>query len=496
MSRREPELVVRIGVPYAPTGLDPHVNSSELAYKLFAGVFDPLVWRTPDGRYAAGLAERWEVLDEGRTYRFRLRPGVSFHDGTALDAEAVAASFHRIADPATRSQTAKDMLGPFREALVLGTLECEVRLADPYASFLDAVSQAWLAPASPRAIAALGAGHARRPVGAGPFRVASWDPGDDLVLEANPGYAWAPKHLLRQGAAASARIAFTFINDAAARLPALRRGDIDAFFELPPEDVAEASADADHVVHRVPVPGAPVSLMLNTAREPTNDRDVRRAIAHALDVPELVSRVFAGVHQPAVAPLTASVWGYEPRSASRYPHDPARAKALLGGRQLRLVFCALTHAGYPAIGNEVARQLRDVGIDVEVRVLGIADWLRAGNEGRHHLIPVGKFTTEPDILETLYHSRHNGAGYAWTWSSDPELDDMLATAVRTLDQERRRALFSAIQIRIVDEALVIPIHENTNLTVARRELEGLKFDLRGYPILYATRRGAGAAIAR
>src|SRR2546425_6198460 len=114
MSRSKEDMrELRIGVPYRPSGIDPHVNSSELAYRIFANVFDPLVWRTRTGAYVPGLAERWEIPPDGLSYRFQLRRGGSFHDGTPLTAAAVCASLDRIADQATRSQAPNDMLGPY-----------------------------------------------------------------------------------------------------------------------------------------------------------------------------------------------------------------------------------------------------------------------------------------------------------------------------------------------------------------------------------------------
>jgi peptide/nickel transport system substrate-binding protein len=467
-----------VGVPYTPTGIDPHVNSSELAYKLFSNLFDPLVSRTTDGQFAPGLAEEWRISPDGRTYWFRLRPRVSFHDGTACDAAAVKASFDRVVDPETRSQAAKDMLGPYADAVVLGPRELELRLSQPYAPFLDALSQAWLAPAAPQSFGN------RLPVGTGPFRAVEWEPGGDLVLEANPTY-----HL---GAPALERIVFSFIPEHHERLAALRKGRIHAFYEYPPTAVAEIG---DFKVDVVPVPGAPVSLMMNVSRAPTNDRRVRRALAHALDVHEIVQRVFGGVMPVATAPLSSTTWGYDGHSGDRYPRDPALAPRLLAevthelGPLPPLIFYAIPHASYPEIGAEIARQLKPLGVEVELRVVGIGEWIAAGNSGAHHLITVGKFTSEPDVLEVLFHSRHVGNGYNWTLIRDGLLDAQLETAVQSLDPERRRSLFSSIQRRIVDQALTVPIHENTNVTVVRPELVGLSYDLRGYPVLY------GAALA-
>ena len=488
---------LRIGAPYAPSGIDPHVNSSELAYKFFSNAFDPLVWRTPDGQYQPRLATRWELSADRLRYTFTLRRGVRFHDGTPLDATAVKASLERIVAPETASQAARDMLGPFAGCEIVDDCTVQLHLSEPYAPLLDALSQAWLAPASPAAVVERGIEHLRRPVGTGPYKVESWPVGGDLTLVANAAYAWGPPR--------TSRVEFTFLPDPGTRLEALERGDIHAFYELAPDQIRAAQALADHVVELVPVPGAPVSLMLNTQRPPTDDPLVRQAVAHALDVTELVRGVFDGLFPVATAPLSATTSGYNADVADTYSLDLEMAATLLdragwhrtegawrekAGQRLVLPYFAIPHARYPEIGNEVARQLRPLGVQVDVNVVSITDWLAAGNTGRHCLIPVGKFTSEPDVLEVLFHSRHNGHGYAWSWSQDATLDDWLTTAVRSGDAPRRLDLFARIQQRIIQNVHSIPLHENLNASIRHKDLRGLTYDLRGYPVLYS------ASIAR
>ncbi len=492
---------LRVGVPYRPSGIDPHVNSSELAYRMFANVFDPLVWRDRDGGFVPGLAESWGVADDGRSYHFSLRRGVTFHDGTPLTAEVVKASFDRIADPATHSQAAKDMLGPYAGTDVQGERDLVVRLTEPFAPFLDAVSQAWLAPVSRAAVLALGDRFGQVPVGTGPFKVLHHDE-RELVLEVNPDYAWAPTHLGHPGVAHLSRVVFRYLPDAAARVAALRTGTIHVFYEFATGDLELIAGDHALVSRADPIPGAPVGMMMNTSRRPTSDLAVRQAITRALDIPELVRRVFGSSVKPATAPLASTTAGYEPLVGAEGSADPASAGALLdlagwvpgldgirerSGTRLSLVFCALPHAGYAQLGAEVGRQLRPLGIEVDVRVLAIGDWLAAGDAGTHHLIPVGKFAYEPDVLEMIYHSRHVGHGYAWSWCRDDRLDAMLTEALRSLDPARRTALFRSIQARIVELALVVPLHENVCVTVLRPEVTGFAVDLRSYPLLYDVR---------
>lgn len=474
---------------------------------MFANVVDPLVWRDRDGGFVPGLAESWGVADEGRTYRFSLRRGVSFHDGTPLTAEVVRASFDRIADPATHSQAAKDMLGPYAGTELVGEHELVVRLTEPFAPFLDAVSQAWLAPVSLPAVHVLGDRFGQVPVGTGPFKVVRHDE-RELVLKANPEYRWAPPHLGHQGPPYLASVVFSYVPEATARVAALRSGAIHGFYEFATGDLGLIAGDGGITPRVDPIPGVPVGMMMNTGRLPTSDAAVRRAITRSLDVPELVRRVFGSLVKPATAPLASTTAGYQPFFGADVPADGASAQALLdragwapgadgirvrAGARLSLVFCALPHAGYARIGEEVARQLRPLGVEVEVRVLPIGEWLAAGDAGTHHLIPVGKFAYEPDVLEMIYHSRHVGHGYAWSWCRDDRLDAMLTDAVRTLDPARRKELFTAIQSRIVELALVVPLHENVCVTVLRAEVTGFAVDLRSYPLLYDVRLATAVA---
>lgn len=107
------------GLTLAPSGLDPHVDaSSELGIPL-TSVYDTLVYQSLDGRFVPGLAERWEVSEDGLVYTFYLRRNVAFHDGTPFNAEAVRFNLDRIANPETKSRKAKGMLGPYERTEVI-----------------------------------------------------------------------------------------------------------------------------------------------------------------------------------------------------------------------------------------------------------------------------------------------------------------------------------------------------------------------------------------
>ena len=395
-----------IGVHYEPSGVDPHIGAAELALQMTNGVFDTLVNKTVDGGYLPGLARRFEVSPDQCVYTFELRDDVLFHDGEPCDAAAVKFSLDRARDPANRSQLAGGMLGPYREARVLDRYRLAIHLDRPYALLLDSLSQGWLAPVSPAAVKRSGADFARHPVGSGPFVFHGWRPGRDITLRRNPAYRWAPPLVDNRAAAHLEEIRFVFLADATARTEALRRGEVDAIFYVPPQDVAPLRADPAYRIDVCPIRGIPVCLMMNTARQPTCELAVRRAINYAIDQDALVREVFRGEFPRAYGPVSQLTLGYEPVVENFYPNDPAQARRLLqdsgwidrdgdgvrekNGVPLVLDFYALPVNFYPEFGAIIGRQLRDVGIRVEVRLVDPVPWIKAGMRGDHHLIPQGQ----------------------------------------------------------------------------------------------------------
>lgn len=494
---------LRIGVHYEPSNVDPHLGAAELALQMTMGCFDTLVNKTVDGTFLPGLATAWSVSDDQCLYTFRLREDVTFHDGTRFDAEAVKISLDRARDPANRSQLAGGLLGSYREARVTGRFEVEIALDAPYALFLDALSQGWLAPMSPKAMAAT-TGMSRHPVGTGPFVFEGWEAGRSLTIRRNPAYAWAPPLVDNRGAPALDRIEFRFLPDDAARSAALKAGEVDMIFATNPADIAGLRADGRFTVTTCPIRGVPVSLMMNIRRAPTDSLQVRQAISHAIDVDALVAEVFRGEFQRAHGPVSQFTLGYEPAVEGMYPHDPEKAAAMLDaagwtpgadgirqkdGARMCVTFHALPVNFYPDFGAIVSRQLAAVGVECEVVLSSPPDWIRAGMAGDHSLIPQGKYASTSQFLAFVYHSRASGPG-AYGWSKRgpddfPRIDRLIDAAETCLDPAEYVPLFQEVQVAVMKAALAVPLHCNTNLVVARKGIEGVTWDAIGaYPLFH------------
>lgn len=506
MNESETEGRLVIGVHYEPSNVDPHIGAAELALQMTNGVFDTLVNKTPEGEYLPGLAQSFEVSADECVYTFQLRQDVIFHDGTPLDAAAVKFSLDRARDPVNQSQLAGRMLGPYDSARVLGDHAVEIRLSKPYGLLLDSLSQGWLAPVSPLAVSKYGNDFARHPVGTGPFIFDEWIAGDRITLKRNPDYAWAPPMVQNQGPAKLKELAFVFLPDGPDRTAALRAGDVDAVFYVPPTDIAGLRSDPAFRVDTWPIRGIPVCMMMNIARPPTNDLLVRQAVNYAIDQDALVAEVFQGEFARAYGPVSQYTLGYDDSVEAMYPHDIAAAERLLQeagwelahgavrvkqGEKLRLNFYALPVNFYPQFGDIVTRQLQQVGIEVLVKVVPPVEWIKAGMRGDHHLIPQGKYASSSQLLSFVYHSRQSDEnGYGWSKRSAehcPGFDELLDRAEQTLRKEEFVPLFEEVQKIVMKEALVAPLHCNTNVIAYRADIEGIQFDAIGaYPYFHDT----------
>jgi peptide/nickel transport system substrate-binding protein len=486
------------GLTLAPSGIDPHVNaSSELGIPL-TSVYDPLVWQDLDGEFVPGLAESWEVSDDDLIYTFYLRQDVKFHDGTPFNAQAVKFNLDRIVDPQTKSQKAVFMLGPYDHAEVVDDHTIKIYLKEPFAPLLDSLSQVYLGMASPAAVEKWGLDYQMHQVGTGPFMFKEYVPKDHLTLTRNPDYNWAPAIFSHQGPAYLEEIEFRFFVEPATRALALEAGEAHVMGEIPPQDAQRLSDDPDFELMPVAVPGTPLMLFINTERPPTDDLSVRRALIYATDREAIVTAIFRDLSPVAHGPLNAVTIGYDEEVEGLYDYNPEQAKDLLkeagwvdvdgdgvlekDGQPLRVEAYLMDWGFMPEVAQLLQAQFKAIGGEMLSQVVAYPAALEAAREGKHNLIPFTLSSSDPDILRTFFHS---DGGFNWAKVRDPNLDGLLDEGARTLDPEKRKALYAEAQQMIMAEALIIPIRDYVNLNAASAQVKGLRYDSRGwFPWLY------------
>jgi len=477
--------------------------SAELGIPL-TSVYDTLVYRVPDSnqdggeQFVPGLAESWQVSEDGLTYTFRLRHDVSFHDGTPFNAEAVRVNLDRIVNPDTQSQKARFLLGPFESVEVIDEYTVAVHLSTPYAPLLDGLAQVYLGMASPAALTKWGADYQFHQVGTGPFKFVEYVPNDHLTIVRNANYKWGPAIYDQPGPAYLDEIEFRFFTDPAGRALALEAGDADVMGELPPLDAARLRQDNSFVITPVAVPGQPLGLMLNTQRPPLDDTRVRQALLFATDRATIVQTIFGGESPPATGPLTAVSFGYDPSLAERYPYNPQEALALLeeagwidsdsdgtldkDGQPLTLEAVLMTWGSVPEVAQLVQSQWAEIGIALQTETLTYPAALEIAGKGEYHLIPQNFSGSDPDLLRIYYHSSEP---FNWSKASDATLDDLLNRAQNISAPGQRSELYAEAQQRIMELALLVPIRDPVNLNSASGRVKGLRFDAHGwFPLLH------------
>jgi peptide/nickel transport system substrate-binding protein len=488
-----------IAVRAEPDTLDPHATGSRRAYAVMKNLFDTLVYRDADGKFHPALAEAWEHSADGKTYRFRLRRDVKFHDGTPFNADAVVFNLNRVVDPTTKSRTAVQLLGPYAgsRAVDASTVEVTFKSTVSPSGLLDALSQAWLGMVSPAAVQAAPAELGRKPVGTGPFRFKEWRAQSQVVLERNAGYAWASPAFRHKGPPALTDVTFRIVPEDATRVASLERGEVDLVQEVAIDALEKLRADRAFQVVSGVAPGGPVIFWMNTETEPLSDIRVRRAILHGFNRQALLRGVYRGQVVAAEGPLSPTTWAYTKRVEGLYPYDLARARALLdeagwtpgadgvrtkGGKPLAIRLGDLFDRRR---GEFFQASMRQLGIQVEFRLVSSAELFGMTRKaGDYEMASTWYASSDPHILNLLFNSANVGTGFAISRWKDPALDAKLAQAFATIDDARRAALYEEIQLYIMDKALLVPVHSETELDVIKARFKGYRLDRGQYPELY------------
>ncbi len=501
MSLSSSDKSIVYGLTLTPSGIDPHIDaSSELGIPL-TSIYDPLVWLTPEGTFVPGLARSWDISEDGSIYTFHLRGDVTFHDGTAFDAEAVRFSLDRIADPETQSRKAGGMLGPYSHTEVVDERTVRVHFNEPYAPFLASLSTVYLAMVSPEAVSTWGDEYQFHQVGTGPFMLEEYVPKDHLTLVRNPDYDWAPAFFDHQGPPKLGEVTFRFYTDPATRVLALESGEADVMGEIPPQDAVRLDNSPDYDLVPVPVPGQPLQFFMNSRRAPVDDLRLRQALNYAVDRQAIVQTIFQTYSPPAYGPLCRSTWAYDPAVESMYAYDPGRAGQLLEeagwtdsdgdgirdreGEPLELETILMGWGYIPEVAQMLQDQLKDVGVGMTTRQTTFSNALGDVAQGSYHLAPFLFSYSDPDILRTTFHSSNVEGGFNWSKVSDTQLDAWLEQGKQATDEAARRETYAQIQRYIMEEALILPIRDYVNLNAAATKVQGLRYDRQGwFPWLY------------
>lgn len=487
------------GLTLSPSGFDPHIHQSSEIGIVLRQVYDTLIYRDPTtGQFVPGLAESWTISEDRLSYEFRLRQGVTFHDGTPFNAQAVGRNLDRITDPETRSQNAVFLLGSYQGYEIIDDYTIRLNLALPHAPLLDSLSQFYLGIASPRALDTYSNERYQfNQVGTGPFRFVEYIPDNRLVIRRNPDYNWGPPFYQPPEQNGIDEVEFRFYTDASTRYTALEVNDVQIIGEIPPVDARALTANPQLQLIPAEVGGQPDQFLMNTQRFPTDNVVFRRALIYATSRQTITDLVYQGFSPIAWGPLARRTQ-FSLDLNGTYATDIQQARALLaslgytdedndgfldaGDGALEVVILVPPWGENRQIAQLLQDQWRAIGVRVVLRpVPDFPTLLSEVTEGDYNLVPFNSFGLDPAFLRTYF---TEGGARNWSRFSSPDLNIILTEGERRLDPATRRELYGNAQRLIMDQALILPIRERVNLNGARASIRNLRYDAFGwFPIL-------------
>jgi peptide/nickel transport system substrate-binding protein len=466
-----PAATLRLAIPNPPIGRgNPYQAPGPANAFVAPAVFDALTTVDGDGTVRQALALSWSSDAEARVWTFRLRPGVSFSNGAAFDADAVVSALRYL----TGTPLPADLV-PLEFAEVAG-----FRVLDPLAVEITARRPLPLLPriasvlfvVEPQAWARLGPqGFAAAPVGTGPFKVERW--GSAGVTMSAARTSWRAPRL--DG------LEIVFQQDATARLQGLLAGRLDIALSLSAEDRLPIEDRGGRLL-AVPVP-AVTALFFLTAKpgSPFADVRVRRALNYAVDKERLVRSFFAGAVPVAGQPAAHNVLGYDP-AIGAYPYDPARAKALLtdAGHGDGFAFTLEAVVGSSgtdgAIYQQIAQDLAAVGVHMTVRSV---PGLRLGQNfrtGQWDGEAFAFFTTAEPTLDGVNALKYYTCDFTPRMFCDPDAAPLFAAAAAATTLDTRAAAARRLMARTHDQAPALFLYESPRFQGVSARVKDFRMD--------------------
>jgi peptide/nickel transport system substrate-binding protein len=446
--------------------LDPQVTSSSAVWSITLNVYDTLLTRDRSGKLQPGLAVSYRSIND-TTWQVKLRPGVKFHNGEPVDANAVKFSLDRALDRAVKSVFASSLDTIARIDVVDPlTVNIVTKSPDPILPSRLSMQQGQILP--PKYAADAGPeGLAKRPVGAGPYRFVQWRKDEAITLEAVPDHWRKPK---------IAKVVFKPVPEGASRVAAVKTGAVDIAAAIPPVDFAGIQK-SDRTTGIEVTSNRAFLLNLDTLTfKPFQDRRVRQALNYAVDKDAIVKNTLNGYGRVLATSVIPEAFGFNP-NIKPYPYDPAMARKLLADAGYPNGFEAgfdTTIGRYPQdkeIAEVVAGQLAKVGVKVDVQGFewgAFYDGVRAKKRAPIH--DIGMSTELFDADNTM--SLHFRKGTIWSRWDNPEFDRLVTTARTTLSERARlAALWKADEIQH-EEAPMIFLHQISYLYGVAKRVHG------------------------
>lgn len=451
---------ITLAMTLEPPGLDPTAGAaSAIAEITQYNIYETLTKINADGTVTPLLAESWEVSPDLRTYTFRLRKGVKFHNGEPFNAQSAKFSFDRAGGEKSTNKDKRTFASMDAvRAVDEHTLVIVNKELDP--DFLFLMGQATAIMVEPKSADS----NATKPVGTGPYTLENWVKGSSISLRKWPGYRNAANVKIARGS-------FRFIADPAAQVAALLAGDVDAFPRVTPRSVPQFK---NNPKFQVLASGsrAKTILAINNKKKPLDDVRVRRAIAAAIDRKAVIQGAGDGYGSPIGSHYVPGAFGYVDTTGVN-PYNPDKARALLkeaGVTSLDLTI-TLPPPPYARQGGEViASMLQKVGINAKLQNVEWAQWLSGVYGNKNYDLTIISHVEPFDL------GNFSKPGYYWNYES-PKFNALYDKYKNTPRAQDRAKLLADIQKLLAEDCVHAFLYQPQWVTVANKNVRGLWKDM-------------------
>ena len=456
---------VTVGIAQDLDDLDPQLAKTAGIREVLFNIFEGLVKASPDGSVVPAVASDYELSEDGTTYTFTLREGVTFHNGNPVTAEDVVYSLERCAGSENDGTPLVSAFSNVSKIDAPDQSHVVVTLAEPSTEFINALT----APIIPQGS---GPTIATDLVGTGPFRFVSYAPQDNLVMEKYGGYWDAAK------AAKLDQVTFKIIPDVNSLVIGLKGGSLDMVVHLPNTLLAEV--EDSFTVHQNTM-NIVQALYLNNAVEPFDNELVRQAMYYAIDVDQIIEFVCSGAGvATGTSMYPAQTKYFMPELAENYKQDLDKARELLAqagypdGFSMTIT-APSNYAQHMDTAQVLIEQLKAVGITAELAPVEWQTWVDDVYRGRNYQstvcgIAADDMTAREMLVRYMSDNRKNFIAF-----NDPEYDDVMTRAMTSTDDGEQTQLYKRAQEILNEKAASLWIQDACELTVTDPSLEGFTF---------------------
>ena len=487
------------GLATAPDSLDPHTSGMAVSTRVNNSIYEKLVYQTEDNRIEPWLATSWEVTDDQKTFTFKLRDDVVFHDGSKFNAEVVKYNFDRIVNPETKAASAYALIENYKSSEVIDEYTVSIHFSEPAATFLSNLSQPKLAIVSKEAAEKYGLSLATNPVGSGPFKFVNLDENNEIVLERYDDYSWKAPFADHEGKAYLNKITYKIIPEEATRIGSVQSNQLNAVETVPPQDLKSIKANGNLKIYETQTAGMPYGLFINPENEPWNELEARLALQETIDVDNIVNTLYLGTYKRAWSVITPSILGYDQSLENTAKIDLENANKRLeslgwtknsegirekNGKELvlRLIDSNVNREKRHDITTIIQQQLKEIGVKLEITTS--ADYYNITKNGKDYdVIGNSRVAGDPDVLRLFFHSDNlpENGGSSLARLHDNEIDQWLEEGELESDTEKRADLYKKVQQKLIGQGYFIPIYVFPYTVATSNDVNGLTFDSQGFP---------------